>query len=316
MFVSFQENSQSSQTNGNLSPMDISVAEPDSQPRPCPLEESPASKKLKRQNSTPPPPGYRWFEFNDRCVRPIHEKSISTMFGGKESAYMLFYRRADIQLPPEAMGRPDTWLQDSWTSEVAEYNQKLERTREEYELHLNSICVHVHYAATHCFVDGILQHVPENDNDTSGCLLTITVDRRQPMSALHHEIISQSRPELLPEEEKFVLHEIKDLPAGFHLYDKIPLEEDCDIKKHLSDNDHVFVWNGTDIHGSVPPVGADSEPVMITLTYPDPANDLEQVSHSCYKQPNSFHYLLLSIYVLWYGAQIPAYIHSTFCCIE
>ncbi|KAI6656426.1 Ubiquitin carboxyl-terminal hydrolase 40 [Oopsacas minuta] len=265
-------NSQSSQTNGYLSPMDTSMSEPGNAPRPDPVE-SPASKKMKRQSPVCPPPGYRWFEINDRCVRPIHEKSITTMYGGKESAYMLFYRQSSIQLPESALNRPEAWLQDSWIAEVAEYNVKLMKQREEYEIHLNSICLYLHFATTYCYIDNRLQYVPVDDSDTSGCLLTITVDRRNPMAVLREEILSQSNPDLLPEGVKFVLHEIRDLPGGFHLYDRIPTEEDCEIKKHLNDNDHLFLWNGHDVHGIIPPIGSDSEPILITFTYPDPTDE-------------------------------------------
>ena len=259
--------------------MDTGVPEQDStQADPA---ESPVSKKLKRHSSTNPSPGYRWFEINDRCARPIHEKSITTMFGGKESAYMLFYRNSSLQLPDTAMGRPDAWLQEHWVSEVAEYNKKLAKQREEYELHLNSICIHIHYAATYVYIDNRLQHVPLDDGDTSGALLTISVDRRSPMGLVRVEIMSQSNPDFMPEGDNFVLHEIRDLPGGFHLYERVPLEEECEIKKHLRDNDHLFVWNGHDVHTIVPPIGTDSEPILITLTYPDPKDDYGKVCSCC-----------------------------------
>jgi len=52
-------------------------------------------------SKSPPPPGHRWFEFNDTHVSPILAKSLEKMYQGKQSAYMLFYRRKTLQRPPE-----------------------------------------------------------------------------------------------------------------------------------------------------------------------------------------------------------------------
>ena len=52
----------------------------------------------------PPPPGHCWFEFNDTRVGPALEQSIEKMFQGKQSAYMLFYRRASLTRPSEGNG--------------------------------------------------------------------------------------------------------------------------------------------------------------------------------------------------------------------
>ena len=51
--------------------------------------------------SSPPPPGHRWFEFNDTHVGPVVVKSIEKMFQGKQSAYMLFYRKKTLHRPNE-----------------------------------------------------------------------------------------------------------------------------------------------------------------------------------------------------------------------
>lgn len=48
-----------------------------------------------------PPPGSRWFEFNDTQVRPILSQDIEKMFQGKKSAYMLFYRKKTLERPAE-----------------------------------------------------------------------------------------------------------------------------------------------------------------------------------------------------------------------
>ena len=43
-----------------------------------------------------PESGHCWFDVNDARVSCIREKDIQNQFAGKESAYMLFYRRKDL----------------------------------------------------------------------------------------------------------------------------------------------------------------------------------------------------------------------------
>ncbi|VFV45634.1 Hypothetical predicted protein, partial [Lynx pardinus] len=54
------------------------------------------SPGLNDRNSCP-----HWFDINDSKVQPIKEKDIEQQFQGKESAYMLFYRKSQLQRPPE-----------------------------------------------------------------------------------------------------------------------------------------------------------------------------------------------------------------------
>lgn len=50
-------------------------------------------------NSGQPFRGQAWFDFNDSRVHPIYEKSLEKQFSGRESAYMLFYRRRSLVRP-------------------------------------------------------------------------------------------------------------------------------------------------------------------------------------------------------------------------
>lgn len=54
-----------------------------------------------RLQSPVPEPGQRWFCFNDSAVTPIQARDIERQFSGKESAYMLFYRKRSLQRPEE-----------------------------------------------------------------------------------------------------------------------------------------------------------------------------------------------------------------------
>ena len=47
------------------------------------------------------PSGSRWFNFNDARIRATNAAEIEKQFSGKESAYMLFYRRKSLSRPPD-----------------------------------------------------------------------------------------------------------------------------------------------------------------------------------------------------------------------
>lgn len=59
---------------------------------------SPSAAPLQDSASCP-----HWFDINDSKVQPIKEKDIERQFQGKESAYMLFYRKCQLQRPLEGM---------------------------------------------------------------------------------------------------------------------------------------------------------------------------------------------------------------------
>lgn len=56
-----------------------------------------------RPLSPTPMPGQAWFNFDDSRVSPIREKEIEKQYQGKESAYMLFYRRKTLTRPKEGI---------------------------------------------------------------------------------------------------------------------------------------------------------------------------------------------------------------------
>lgn len=45
--------------------------------------------------------GSHWFDLNDSTVTSIREADIEKQFQGKESAYMLFYRKTQLLRPKE-----------------------------------------------------------------------------------------------------------------------------------------------------------------------------------------------------------------------
>ena len=60
----------------------------------------PEDKRPPPEDKQPPPEdGHAWFDFDDSRVQPITVKDIEKQFSGKESAYMLFYRKCSMKRP-------------------------------------------------------------------------------------------------------------------------------------------------------------------------------------------------------------------------
>ncbi|CAF0830036.1 unnamed protein product [Brachionus calyciflorus] len=79
---------------------------------------------------------HHWYDFDDSKVTPIFISKIKKQFEGKESAYMLFYRRKTHLSPSKnPSSRIQKWLLD----EIQNENHNLNLKREEYENSLNNI---------------------------------------------------------------------------------------------------------------------------------------------------------------------------------
>ncbi len=61
----------------------------------------PHSSRPHTPHRSSPAVGQCWFEFNDTHVSPIPARHIDKVFQGKQSAYMLFYRRKAMLRPAE-----------------------------------------------------------------------------------------------------------------------------------------------------------------------------------------------------------------------
>lgn len=89
---------------------------------------------------------YHWFDFDDSKVSPISSAQLRKQFEGKESAYMLFYRRKqanNLSLSREKhLERIPAWLLD----EIRNENAQLDVKRADFEKKLNSFSIE-------CFLD-------------------------------------------------------------------------------------------------------------------------------------------------------------------
>ncbi|KAK3588315.1 hypothetical protein CHS0354_004734 [Potamilus streckersoni] len=220
-------------------------------------------KKNKNQSSKSvvPPEGHRWFKFDDSHVNSIHAKEIEKQFSGKESAYMLFYRKKS-QVGSAQVNNPYYGIPEDLVNDVLEENKVLDRKRQEYETKVNSLTLQIHFGCNYELRHGALQPLPD-----SCTWMELSIDRRKEMSVLLQKITDLGG-EMVPED--FVVHRMNQTAAGGHLYDLV--SSDCDKQLHqlgITDNTQLFVWNGKEVQKIPLLTGAFNEPIFLTVIYGD-----------------------------------------------
>ncbi|XP_051884676.1 ubiquitin carboxyl-terminal hydrolase 40 isoform X2 [Pristis pectinata] len=200
-----------------------------------------------------------WFDFDDSQVRPIHEKDIEKQFQGKECAYMLFYRKSQLQRPLQARGNSRYKVPANLLEEIASLDASLQKQRAEFDSAANNIEIHLHLGPKYKFENGALQPVSSQKDS----VLTITIDRRKTVGDLMQTIF-----QLEFWKGDMVITVAKQLPAGLHLYET--LKEDH-ISLHslgITDGAILFVWNGNKVCGVKVQTGEEFEPLLLKILYP------------------------------------------------
>ncbi|XP_072198355.1 ubiquitin carboxyl-terminal hydrolase 40 [Excalfactoria chinensis] len=201
--------------------------------------------------------GSHWFDLNDSKVQPIKEEDIEKQFQGKESAYMLFYRKSQLKRPPEARGNPRYQIPEHLLNEMNAANMELQKKRAECDSANNSIDLRLHLSTCYKFHNGALH--PSLSWKES--ILDLTVDRRKTLGDLRQSIFQMMKSW----EGDMVLSSAKPLPAGLHLYQILDGDEltlDC---FGLADGADIFVWNGKEVGGVKVMAGPDHEPVLLNV---------------------------------------------------
>uniref|UniRef100_A0A8C2K6J3 Ubiquitin carboxyl-terminal hydrolase n=1 Tax=Cyprinus carpio TaxID=7962 RepID=A0A8C2K6J3_CYPCA len=165
--------------------------------------------------------GCHWFDLNDSTVTAVTVKDIEKQFQGKESAYMLFYRKTAMKRPPEAIGNPAYRVPPHLVEMVQEENARLQQRRAEFDASSNSIEVRLHLAPHYHWQNGALHALSPNEDS----IITVTFDRRRTVGDLR----------LMQDlwEGDMALTLAKNVPAGLHLYDTLTGEHmyvDCNLK--------------------------------------------------------------------------------------
>uniref|UniRef100_A0AAQ5XD49 Ubiquitin carboxyl-terminal hydrolase n=1 Tax=Amphiprion ocellaris TaxID=80972 RepID=A0AAQ5XD49_AMPOC len=210
------------------------------------------------EQTTNSDPGSHWFDLNDSTVTSIRESDIEKQFQGKESAYMLFYRKTQLHRPSE--GNEQHMAQEE--------NLKLQQMREEFEATNNTVELRLHLAPSYKLENGALQPV-SRDSDGSTAL---SFDRRKTVGDLRLAIYQMQ--ELW--EGDMALTVAKSLPAGLHLYNTLTDDTVSLYSAGIYTNTDLFVWNGREVCGGTVQTGAEWEPVLLTVVRPFLGENVEQ----------------------------------------
>ncbi|XP_028924841.1 ubiquitin carboxyl-terminal hydrolase 40 isoform X1 [Ornithorhynchus anatinus] len=221
------------------------------------------------------PCGTHWFDINDSSVQPIREKDIKKQFEGKESAYMLFYRKSQLQRPPEARSNPRYRVPCHLLNEMDTANIELQQKRADCDSAFNNIDLHLHLGSHYHFSNGALH--PSSSRKES--VLDLTIDRRKTLGDLRQSIFQI----LEFWEGDMVLSIAKSVPAGLHLFQTLYGDELSLRGIEIADGEDIFVWNGMEVSGEKIPTGEDCVPVLLTVFRPSENNGggkVEQVTES------------------------------------
>ncbi|XP_045337722.1 ubiquitin carboxyl-terminal hydrolase 40 isoform X3 [Leopardus geoffroyi] len=212
------------------------------------------SPGLNDRNSCP-----HWFDINDSKVQPIKEKDIEQQFQGKESAYMLFYRKSQLQRPPEARANPRYMVPGHLLNEMDAANIELQRKRAECDSANNSFELHLHLGPHYHFFNGAL-HPTVSQAES---MWDFTFDKRKTLGDLRQSIL-----QLLEFwEGDLVLSVAKLVPAGLHVYQMLDGDNLTLCEMEIEDGEDIFVWNGVEVGGIHIPTGSDCEPVLINVLH-------------------------------------------------
>lgn len=220
------------------------------------------------QKQQPEPEGSHWFDLNDSAVTSIRESDIEKQFQGKESAYMLFYRKTQLHRPSEALNNPQYKVPSHLIQMAQEENIKLQEMREKFEATNNAVELHLHLAPCYRLENGALQPVNKEPNGST----TLSFDRRKTVGDLRLAIYQMQ--ELW--EGDMALTVAKSLPAGLHLYNTLTDDSVSVYSSGIHTNTDLFVWNGKEVCGATVLTGAEWEPVLLTVVRPFLGEDVEQ----------------------------------------
>ncbi|XP_049568753.1 ubiquitin carboxyl-terminal hydrolase 40 isoform X9 [Orcinus orca] len=228
---------------------------------------------LKTLTSEPPglndrPSCPHWFDVNDSQVQPIKEEDIEQQFQGKESAYMLFYRKSQLQRPPEARANPRYRVPCHLLNEMDAANIELQIKRAECDSTNNNFELHLHLGPYYHFFNGALHPVVSQTES----MWDLTFDKRKTLGDLRQSIF-----QLLEFwEGDMVLSVAKFVPAGLHVYQRLDGDHLTLCEIEIADGEDIFVWNGVEVGGIQIPAGSDCEPLLLNVLYPATSSEEEQ----------------------------------------
>ncbi|XP_065175482.1 ubiquitin carboxyl-terminal hydrolase 40-like [Sycon ciliatum] len=171
----------------------------------------------------------KWFSFNDNWVSPVDKSILENTYMGKESAYMLFYRRKagadDVHSYNHEIACNTVPL--NLQCDIATENFDLDEQREAYEVATNNIAVNVHESTdfrAHC---GVLQRKTNAQKQ-------ISVDRRKGFSELHAMLIQTLG-------HVTAVYTASPCPSGLHLLQQVPCDATSLTDYNILADSHLLV---------------------------------------------------------------------------
>uniref|UniRef100_A0A4W5QJH7 Ubiquitin specific peptidase 40 n=1 Tax=Hucho hucho TaxID=62062 RepID=A0A4W5QJH7_9TELE len=204
--------------------------------------------------SSTPDPGSHWFDLNDSTVTSIHERDVENMYQGKESAYMLFYRKTLLHRPSGALRNPGYKVPPHLLEMAEEENRRLQQRREEFEASNNSVELRLHLAPRYRLENGALKPISIEQKEATN----LTFDLRRTVGDLRMIIYQDLW------EGDMAMTVAKSLPAGLHLYNTLTDDEVSLYSAGILTGTDLFVWNGREVCGATVQTGAEWEPVLLT----------------------------------------------------
>uniref|UniRef100_A0AAZ3RDP7 USP domain-containing protein n=1 Tax=Oncorhynchus tshawytscha TaxID=74940 RepID=A0AAZ3RDP7_ONCTS len=157
----------------------------------------------------PSSPGSHWFDLNDSTVTSIHERDVEKMYQGKESAYMLFYRKTLLCRPSGALRNPEYKVPPHLLEMAEEENRRLQQRR--YSRANNSVELRLHLAPRYRLENGALKPISIEQKEATN----LTFDLRRTVGDLRMIIYQDLW------DGDMALTVAKSLPAGLHLYNTL-----------------------------------------------------------------------------------------------
>ncbi|XP_036853622.2 ubiquitin carboxyl-terminal hydrolase 40 isoform X1 [Manis javanica] len=227
---------------------------------------TPESPGLNNSTSCP-----HWFDINDSKVQPIKEKDIEQQFQGKESAYMLFYRKSQMQRPPEAQANPRYRVPCHLLNEMDAANMELQAKRAECDSTNNNFELHLHLGPQYHFFNGALHPIVSQTES----MWNLTFDKRKTLGDLRQSIF-----QLLEFwEGDMVLSVAKFVPAGLHIYQTLDGDDLALCEIEITDGEDIFVWNGMEVGGIQIPTGSDCEPLLLNVLHMATGSEGDKCQH-------------------------------------
>ncbi|XP_059209927.1 ubiquitin carboxyl-terminal hydrolase 40 [Centropristis striata] len=212
--------------------------------------------------------GSHWFDLNDSTVTSIRESDIEKQFQGKESAYMLFYRKTQLHRPCEALNNPEYKVPPNLIQMAQQENVRVQKLREEFEASNNTVELRLHLAPFYRLENGALQPISKEHNGSTA----LSFDRRKTVGDLRLAIYQKQEQW----EGDMALTVARGLPAGLHLYNTLTDDGVSLYSAGICTNSELFVWNGREVCGATVLTGAEWEPVLLNVVRPFMGEEVDQ----------------------------------------